>query len=143
MASTLRNRSRPRPTTTARTRAAAAPPVVRLTTVARCDADGRVWLAGGQAPALLLAGAAPLAAGMRVLAQEVDGHSVVLGRVDDRQAGPGDGRLELSAAREVVLRSGAASLTLTAAGKAILAGEYVLTRAKGVNKIKGGSVQIN
>ena len=52
-------------------------------------------------------------------------------------------RLELVARREIVLRCGNASITLTRAGKIILRGTYVLSRSSGVNKIKGGSVQIN
>jgi hypothetical protein len=52
-------------------------------------------------------------------------------------------RLELTAEREIVLRVGDASITLTRAGKIILRGTYVLSRSSGVNKIKGGSVQIN
>src|SRR5690606_14486919 len=49
--------------------------------------------------------------------------------------------LTLSAEREIVLRCGKASITLTRAGKIILRGTYVLSRSSGVNKIKGGSVQ--
>src|SRR5262245_27299472 len=52
-------------------------------------------------------------------------------------------RLELVADREIVLRCGEASITLTRAGKIILRGTYVLSRSSGVNKIKGGSIQIN
>jgi len=52
-------------------------------------------------------------------------------------------RLVLSAEREVVLRCGKASITLTRAGKILIQGEYVSTRAAGVNRIKGGSVQVN
>ena len=52
-------------------------------------------------------------------------------------------RLELSAEREIVLKCGKASITLTKAGKVILRGAYVLSRSSGVNRIKGGSVQIN
>ena len=51
--------------------------------------------------------------------------------------------LTLSADREIVLKCGKASITLTRAGKIILRGAYVLSRSSGVNKIKGGSVQIN
>jgi hypothetical protein len=51
--------------------------------------------------------------------------------------------LTLSAEREIVLRCGRASITLTRAGKIILRGAYVLSRSSGVNKIKGASVQIN
>jgi hypothetical protein len=52
-------------------------------------------------------------------------------------------RLELKADREIVLRCGNASITLTQAGKVLLQGAYVSSRASGVNRIKGGSVQIN
>lgn len=52
-------------------------------------------------------------------------------------------RLELRADQEIVLRCGRASLTLTRAGKILLRGAYLLSRSSGVNRIKGGSVQIN
>jgi hypothetical protein len=49
----------------------------------------------------------------------------------------------LSAEREIVLSCGKASITLTRAGKILIRGAYVLTRSAGVNRIQGGSVQIN
>jgi hypothetical protein len=52
-------------------------------------------------------------------------------------------RLVLSAEREIVLRCGKSSITLTRSGKIILRGNYLLSRSSGVNRIKGGSVQIN
>lgn len=52
-------------------------------------------------------------------------------------------RLVLTAEREIVLKCGRASLTLTRAGKVLLRGAYLLSRSSGVNRIKGGSVQIN
>ena len=52
-------------------------------------------------------------------------------------------RAVLHAEEEIVLRSGKASITLTRAGKVIIRGAYVLSRSSGVNRIKGGSVQIN
>jgi hypothetical protein len=52
-------------------------------------------------------------------------------------------RLTLTADRELVLRCGKASLTLTRAGKVLIRGAYLLSRSSGVNRIKGGSVQIN
>ncbi|MEW8692971.1 MAG: DUF6484 domain-containing protein [Candidatus Thiodiazotropha endolucinida] len=51
--------------------------------------------------------------------------------------------LTLSAKREIVLKCGKASITLTRSGKVILRGNYLLSRSSGVNRIKGGSVQIN
>jgi hypothetical protein len=59
------------------------------------------------------------------------------------QATIDDQRLELTAEREIVLRCGKASITLTRAGKILLRGTYLFSRSTGVNKIKGGSVQLN
>jgi len=52
-------------------------------------------------------------------------------------------QLVLWAENEIVLRCGEASITLTRAGKILLRGTYLLSRSSGVNRIKGGSVQIN
>jgi hypothetical protein len=49
----------------------------------------------------------------------------------------------LTAEREIVLRCGKASITLTRAGKVIIRGAYVLSRSSGANQVKGASVQIN
>ena len=52
-------------------------------------------------------------------------------------------RHEIVAEREIVLRCGDASITLTRAGKVIIKGTYVLSRSSGYNKIKGAAVDIN
>ncbi len=52
-------------------------------------------------------------------------------------------RVEIHAEEEIVLRCGESSLTLTKAGKIIIRGSYVLSRSSGVNRIQGGSVEIN
>jgi hypothetical protein len=52
-------------------------------------------------------------------------------------------RLELTADREIVLRCGNASITLTRAGKVLIRGAYVSSHSNGVNRIKGGVVLIN
>ncbi|WP_224242639.1 DUF6484 domain-containing protein [Hyalangium gracile] len=52
-------------------------------------------------------------------------------------------RVVIEAADEVVLKCGQASITLRRNGKLILKGTYVETHSTGVNRIKGGSVQIN
>ncbi len=52
-------------------------------------------------------------------------------------------RITLTGEKEIVLQCGAASIILTRAGKILIRGAYVVSRASGVNRIKGGSVQIN
>jgi len=52
-------------------------------------------------------------------------------------------RVEVEAADELVLRCGQASVVLRRNGRVIIRGTAVETRAKGVNRIKGGSVLIN
>jgi hypothetical protein len=52
-------------------------------------------------------------------------------------------QLVFSAQKEIVLRCGKSSITLTRAGKVLIRGAYLLSRSSGVNRIKGGSVQIN
>jgi len=52
-------------------------------------------------------------------------------------------RLIVSAKEQLVLRCGQASITLTKNGEVLLRGTYLSTHASGVNRIKGGSVQIN
>jgi hypothetical protein len=52
-------------------------------------------------------------------------------------------RLVFSAEREIVLKCGDASITLTRAGKILIRGAYLLARSSGVNRIQGGSVEIN
>ena len=54
-----------------------------------------------------------------------------------------DDRFVVSAEREIVLRCGEASITLTRAGKVLIKGTYVLSRSSGYNKIKGAAVDIN
>jgi hypothetical protein len=52
-------------------------------------------------------------------------------------------RMVVNAREQLVFRCGAASITLTKAGKVLIEGSYVLSRSTGVNRIKGGSVQLN
>lgn len=56
----------------------------------------------------------------------------------------GDGeRLVFEADKEIVLRCGDASITLTRAGKILIKGAHLLSRSSGVNRIQGGAVEIN
>jgi hypothetical protein len=55
-----------------------------------------------------------------------------------------DGKqLILEGHEEIVLRCGEASITLNKSGKISIRGKYLLSRATGVNRILGGSVQVN
>jgi hypothetical protein len=74
---------------------------------------------------LLAAAAAPVASEPKLVAS-VDGKRVVIEGHD-----------------EIVLRCGEASITLRRNGRVVVRGAYVETRSRGVNRIKGGSVQIN
>lgn len=52
-------------------------------------------------------------------------------------------RIVLEGREEVVIKCGEASITLTKAGKILIRGNYLLNRSTGVNRIMGGSVQLN
>jgi Domain of unknown function (DUF6484) len=71
----------------------------------------------------------------RDAAVHADGDDVVVQRDDER--------LVLRAEREITLRCGDASITLTRAGKVIIKGRYVVSHSSGCNKIKGAAVEIN
>jgi hypothetical protein len=60
-----------------------------------------------------------------------------------RRSGTEDEEIEIKASKQLTLRCGESSITLTAAGKIILRGKYIISRSSGVQRIKGGSVQIN
>jgi len=77
---------------------------------------------------------------------------IVLGRIHHSPAavtplpveGEVDGEtLTFTADKQIVLRCGKASITLTRTGKILIRGAYLLNRSSGVNRIKGGSVQLN
>jgi hypothetical protein len=71
-------------------------------------------------------------------------HPEELGRPEARVSADVDGeRVVFNAKKEIVLRCGKASITLTRAGKILIRGAYLLSRSSGANRIKGGSVQIN
>lgn len=52
-------------------------------------------------------------------------------------------RVVVAAQEEIVLSCGESSITLTKAGKILIRGKYLLSRSSGVNRILGGSVQVN
>jgi hypothetical protein len=134
------------------------PPIegVVVGTIAAME-DGRplVIFPGGPAealPARAMAALTPADVGREaaLLFEGADARRpVVMGlmHVPRKAAGAGvevDGeRLVFEAKKEIVLRCGKSSITLTRAGKVLIRGAYLLTRASGVNRIQGGSVEIN
>lgn len=72
----------------------------------------------------------------------------VLSKAEQRSSGSipvkldGD-RLVLNANKEIVLRCGEASITLTCDGKVVVKGTSLVQTATGLNRIRGASVQIN
>ena len=52
-------------------------------------------------------------------------------------------RLVLEAGRELLLRCGKASITMTADGRITLRGAQILSRSDGPNRMQGASVQLN
>ncbi len=78
----------------------------------------------------------PIVMGRMATAVAEEKPPVIEAEVDDR-------RIEIEAQEQLVLRCGESSITLTRSGKIIIRGTYVLTRSSGVNRIQGGSVEIN
>lgn len=55
-----------------------------------------------------------------------------------------DGKtITFEATDEMVFKCGQSSITLTKEGKVLIRGKYLLNRSSGVNRIMGGSVQVN
>jgi hypothetical protein len=121
-----------------------------------CDAGGRflVQLPGRAepVPALSVVALTHDEAGEPVLLTlDVGGLGTpaILGRLRERSSPAvkldrADGeRLVLSAEREIELRCGDASIVLTRAGKVLIRGNYVVSRSRGANRIKGAYVDIN
>jgi hypothetical protein len=52
-------------------------------------------------------------------------------------------RLVVHAEKEITLRCGQASITLTSAGKVLIRGTYISSRSTGVQRIQGASLQLN
>lgn len=52
-------------------------------------------------------------------------------------------KIILSAEKDITLKCGKASITLTRAGKILIRGAYLVSHSSGVNRIRGGTVHIN
>lgn len=75
---------------------------------------------------------------------------IIIGRLQERKSTSTQSTLKLDgerlvfkAEREIELRCGEASIVLTKAGKVLIKGNYVLSRSRGANKLKGAYVDIN
>jgi hypothetical protein len=132
---------------------------IRLGEVERVDEAGTPWVrlpCGRSTAARWLVGltheqlrVAQAAGTPVILALIGRSEAVILGVLADpgspaRAEAVVDGKkVAVTGEEEVTLRCGKASITLTRAGKVLIKGDYVLSRASGVNRIKGGAVQIN
>jgi hypothetical protein len=63
-----------------------------------------------------------------------------MGRIEIEADGE---RMIIRAPNQLVLTCGEASITLTAAGKILLRGKYIASRSTGINRITGGSIELN
>ena len=148
-------------------------PGVVIATVQGVSPDGRPlvqWPAGGETTEPRAAQTAwmehapdwPACVGKRVIVGFANGHPaqpILLGLLD-KPALPEDDTghpsaeaeatgtdmpetLRIESTRELVLECGKARISLRADGRIIILGGYVVSRSTGVNKIKGGSVQVN
>lgn len=108
----------------------------RTTIMLRRDMIGRdvvVWFDGSEARVPIIMGVI-----------EPQGASILAGQDRPGFTVQADGeRYLIQAEREIVLRCGDASITLTRAGKVIIKGNYILSRSTGYNKIKGAAIDIN
>ena len=108
--------------------------------------------AGAPVKALATASYELVPPGSTVALMFVDGdraRPLALGVVSEQAAEPEPAPVQvedtvtLTAAREIVLQCGRASLVLTRAGKVLVRGAYVSLRSSGMQRITGASVHIN
>jgi hypothetical protein len=89
-----------------------------------------------------------------VLLSFEDGSSVIVGQVFSFVPVEGEGgegadvllkgtRVLIEADEALVLKAGSSELTLDARGKVVTTGDQIVSRARGANKVQGGSVQLN
>jgi hypothetical protein len=132
-------------------------PSVSVARLAAIDGEGRPWIAfSDDSDCPLLArhtcAISPADLGREVVLGLEDGDPmkpIILGLLQASvqttpvQLSVDEQDLTVQAERQITLQCGKASITLTRAGKVLIRGAYVSTRSSGVNRIKGGSVQIN
>lgn len=81
---------------------------------------------------------------MYSLIEEIAEPATVTFNEEEPQEVSVDGKsISFEAEKEIVLKCGRASITLTKAGKILIKGDYVLSHSSGENRIRGGSVSVN
>jgi hypothetical protein len=81
---------------------------------------------------------------MYSLIEEIAEPATVTFNEEEPQEVSVDGKsISFEAEKEIVLKCGKASITLTKAGKILIKGDYVLSHSSGENRIRGGSVSVN
>jgi hypothetical protein len=133
-----------------------AAPALTVASFAGLDSAGRfqIMLPDAEQPAAALSTVALAAddagAAVVVAFDTRDGSTpIIIGRLEHcgpaaaAAKQPASERLVFKAEREIELRCGDASIVLTRAGKVLIKGNFVLTRSRGANKIKGAYVAIN
>ena len=86
----------------------------------------------------------PLEALLENVGQEEDTQKVELaGQLNLADVNVEGKKMTFEAQDEMVFKCGESSITLTKAGKVLIRGKYLLNRSSGVNRIMGGSVQVN
>lgn len=129
-------------------------PGVTLGEVTGAAADGRPlvrWQADrGPTPALVAALAHTpdwrRSAGMRVVLAFVDGDAkrpLVLALLDAPTETQSPRTLRIVAGEELTIECGKSKIHLRADGRIEIRGEHLVSRSRGPNKVKGGSVHLN
>ena len=124
-------------------------PGLRIARLSGFDADGHPLVAdaAGLRPARALADLLPGDAGAEVaVADTAGGDLLILGLVrPPLRVAEADGTAPrvIEAKSTLTLRCGKASVTLHADGRIAIRGEELLSRARGANRVQGGSVQLN
>jgi hypothetical protein len=66
---------------------------------------------------------------------------LIVGLIQNAQLEPET--LTLRAGRQIELKCGEASITLTRSGKVLIRGKHLLSRSSGVNMVKGATIRLN
>lgn len=85
-------------------------------------------------------------AGLRVVMAFVDGDTtrpLVLALLDVPSAGQAPRTLRIAAGEELTIECGKSRIHLRADGRIEIRGEHLVSRSRGPNKVKGGSVHLN